>query len=177
MEPWPTEHSPLPIRLYSYTIVKKISSGMLFVTKKIFPVAWFGFLAVFFFMVVFAGGRGKAALPPVPFLLVPTLMAIFGFFLMKKLVWDLADEVYDGGDFLLIKKGSEEERVELSNIMNVSFSMLVNPPRVTLRLVTPGIFGQEIAFSPVTGFRLNPFARNPMVDDLVMRVDQARRAR
>lgn len=176
MEPWPTEHSPLPIRLYSYTIVKKISSGMLVITKKIFPVAWFGFLAFFFFTVVFAR-HGKAAMPLMPFLLVPTLMAIFGFFLMKKLVWDLADEVYDGGDFLLIRKGSEEERVELSNIMNVSASMLVNPPRVTLRLVTPGIFGQEIAFSPATGFRLNPFAKDPMVEDLIVRVDQARRAR
>jgi hypothetical protein len=96
---------------------------------------------------------------------------------MKKLVWDLADEVYDCGDFLLVRKRDEEDRVPLSNVMNVNASTYVNPPRITLRLVTPGRFGNEIAFSPIAGFRLNPFAKNKIAEDLIVRVDRARSKR
>lgn len=107
----------------------------------------------------------------------PLIMAVFGFIIMKKLVWDLADEVDDGQDFLLVRNRGEEEQVPLSNIMNVSSTVFMNPPRVTLRLVTPGKFGQEITFTPTAGFRFNPFARNPIVEDLIVRVDRARSKR
>ena len=76
-----------------------------------------------------------------------------------------------------MRKGDVEERVPLANIMNVSASVAMNPPRITLRLVRPGKFGAEIAFSPVRTFTLNPFARNPVAEDLMLRVDQARRGR
>lgn len=101
-------------------------------------------------------------------------MAVFGFFLMKKLVWDLIDEVYDGGDFLLIKNKSKEERIALSNIMNVSASTNMNPPRITLRLVAPVRLGKEISFSPKFKFSINPFAKNEIAEDLIVRVDKAR---
>ncbi len=104
-------------------------------------------------------------------------MAVVGFVVMKKLVWDLADEVYDGGDFLLVKNRGEEDRVLLSNIMNVSVSTNMNPPRITLRLVAPGRFGDEVSFSPASSFTLNPFARNQIAEDLIVRVDKARSAR
>jgi hypothetical protein len=61
--------------------------------------------------------------------------------------------------------------------MNVNASTYVNPPRITLRLVTPGRFGNEIAFSPIAGFRLNPFAKNKIAEDLIVRVDRARSKR
>jgi hypothetical protein len=108
---------------------------------------------------------------------VPLFMAAFGFFLMKKLVWDLVDEVYDCGDFLLIRNRGEEDKVSLSNVMNVNASTHMNPPRITLRLVSPGKFGTEIPFSPLTGFTLNPFAKNKVAEDLIVRVDQARSKR
>ena len=102
---------------------------------------------------------------------------VFGYFLMKKLVWDLVDEVYDCGDFLLVKNRDEEERIALSNIMNVNASTYINPPRITLRLVNPSKFGSEVAFSPITGFKLNPFAKNAVAEDLIVRVYQARSKR
>ena len=61
--------------------------------------------------------------------------------------------------------------------MNVSASTMVNPPRVTLRLVQPGKFGSEVVFSPKTGFTLNPFAKSEVAEDLIERVDRARRYR
>jgi hypothetical protein len=109
------------------------------------------------------------------FLLVPVLMAVLGFLLMRKLVWDMVDEVHDGGDYLLVRKGSEQERVPLNNIMNVNASTNTNPPRVTLRLVKPGRFGSEITFVPQARMSFLPFKKNPIVEDLIVRVDRARR--
>ena len=151
----------------------RISSKTTFFYKRVFPVLWFGFLAVF---VAIALASGAALKSPV-FLAGPCLMAVLGFFLVKKLLGSLADEVYDCGDSLLIRSRGVEERVALSNIMNVSASTNMNPPRITLRLVTPGKFGPEVTFSPVARFTLNPFARNPVADDLMVRVDQARSTR
>jgi len=150
--------------------VTRISSSWTFLAKRVFPTFWFGFLALF----VFVGFSTGTVAKDVTFLIIPIVMAVFGFFIMRKLVWDLADEVYDCGHALLVRNRGEEEMVSLSNIMNVSVSTYVNPPRISLRLITPGKFGSEIAFSPVTGFRLNPFAKNKVAEDLIQRVYQAR---
>lgn len=151
----------------------KISSGSLFYTKRIFPLFWFGFVGVMFALLLANGNLQKS---PAMFI-VPCVMAVFGYVLMKKLVWDLVDEVYDAGDFLVVRNRGEEEQVPLTNIMNVSASTNVNPPRITLRLVNPGRFGSEIAFSPPRVFSLNPFAKNKVAEDLIVRVDQARSKR
>jgi len=151
--------------------VTRISSRWTFISKRVFPTFWFGFLAVFVFVGLSTGTVAK----DMTFLIVPIVMAVFGFFLMRKLVWDLVDEVYDCGHALLVRNRDEEELVPLSNIMNVSVWTYVNPPRITLRLITPSKFGSEIAFSPVTGFRLNPFAKNQVAEDLIQRVYQARK--
>lgn len=153
--------------------MKKISSSSTFISKKVLPLVWFGFLVYFVVQTILTGA---AKTDPI-FLLFPLLMTAFVFFLMKKLVWDLADEVYDGGDFLLIRNRGEEERIALSNIMNVSVAMYVNPSRITLRLVNPSKFGKEISFSPDAKFTLNPFAKNQVAEDLIVRVDQARAKR
>jgi hypothetical protein len=149
--------------------VTRISSSWTFYAKRVFPTLWFGFLACFVFLGIATGTVAK----DVTFLVIPIVMAGFGFFIMRKLVWDLADEVYDCGHALLVRNRGEEELVSLSNIMNVGVSTYINPPRISLSLITPGTFGSEIAFSPVTGFRLNPFAKNKVAEDLILRVYQA----
>jgi hypothetical protein len=153
--------------------MKKISSGTTRFYQWIFPAFWFGFLALVF---IIPFSKAPADLPLL-FLVVPCLMAGFGFYFMKTLIWTLLDEVQDGGDYLLVRKGSDEERIPLSNVMNVNASTYLNPPRITLRLVKPGRFGGEISFLPVTGFRINRFARNPVAEDLIVRAYQARTLR
>lgn len=153
--------------------MKKISSGNTRFYKKVFPAIWFGGLVVFLVVAVGTGGLKENAI----FLLAPLAMTVFGFFLFKNMVWDLVDEVYDCGDTLLIRNRGQEEAVALTNIMNVSSSMLMNPPRVTLRLVIPSVFGTEITFTPAKRFTLNPFAKNEIAEDLIVRVDQARSRR
>ncbi len=132
---------------------------------------WFGFLAFFVAMFFFVGFQVGV---PIAFFLGPAFMAIFGYFLMKKLVFDLADEVLDAGDALVVRFGSEQERIPLSEIINVSYSYMQNPNRVTLTLRTPSQFGKEVSFSPPARFL--PLAKSPIVADLIERVDAARRA-
>ena len=149
-----------------------ISSGMTGFYKRAFPAIWFGILAIFL-----AGGWASSVADQVPlFFVMPCIMALFGFFLFKKLLWVLADEVRDCGSYLVVRNRNQEVTVDLSNIMNVSATTNMNPPHVTLRLVQPCRLGTEIVFSPLRGpFSLNPFRKNEVVEDLIARVDQARR--
>jgi hypothetical protein len=133
------------------------------------PVVLFGFLALF----LATAFRTKSALP-IGFWIFPILMAAFFYFLMKKLVLDLADEVQDAGDALIVRFGNEQQRIPLSEIINVSYSYMQNPSRVTLTLRNPCQFGKEVSFSPPA--RFVPFAKSPIVADLIERVDAARRA-
>lgn len=138
--------------------------------KKIFPAMWFGFLALFLILVI-ATGAAK-----ISFMLwvIPLAMAVFGFVLMKHLVWDVMDEVIDYGNHLVVKYNGQEDVIDLSNIMNVNVSTQQRPPRITLRLRIAGKFGEEISFFPVTEFSMNPFKRNKLADELIIRVDKAR---
>ena len=151
----------------------KISSGYTAFIKKVFPVFWFGFVGLFLVIAISTGGYVKNPM----LVIAPCALAVFGYFIFKKLVFDLVDEVYDCGDYLLIRNGGEEDHLALSNIMNVNTSTYTNPPRITLRLVNPGKFGTEVAFSPLRPFSLNPFTKNRVAEDLIVRVDKARSRR
>src|ERR1700722_8130235 len=151
--------------------MRRLSWRMTFFYKRIFPVFWFGFLVLFIAIPLFFGGRQNGP-PPFPFLIVPFLMMGFGYFIMKKLVFDLVDEVWDDGGSLLIKNRGEEERVALSDIKNVSYSPLINPPRVTLSLRRPTVFGDEITFN--APMRFMPFSASPIIKELIDRIDLAR---
>jgi hypothetical protein len=148
----------------------RISSKMTRFYKYAFPVIWLGFLA---FIVAAVVGAGAAAKAPIA-LIIPCLMALVGTVIYRRLVWDLVDSVLDGGDYLLVKNRGVEERIPLANIMNISASTITNPPRITVRLVSPGLLGSEIAFSPIKPFSINPFARNAIADDLILRVHNAK---
>ena len=149
----------------------KISSRSTFFSKKVFPVIWFGFL-VFFIITALAGMAAKSEIIA-PLLIMPVFMAIFGYVIMKKLVFDLADEVWDTGDGLLVKNKNEEELIPFTNIINVSYSVMVNPPRVTLTLRQPCRFGKEVSFSPPV--RFVPFSKSLIIADLIERIDAKRR--
>ncbi|HET9835920.1 MAG TPA: hypothetical protein VFP88_06225 [Rhodanobacteraceae bacterium] len=151
--------------------METISSAQTSFTKRIFPVLWIGMLALL--VVIAIAGNGWRQQPMM--LVAPLIMVVIGALMFRKLIWNLADEVQDGGSYLLVRRGNIEERVQLANVMNVSFSMFSNPRRLTLRLRTPGKLGDEISFIPrMPFFGFNPFARNPVFENLIARVDRAR---
>lgn len=146
-----------------------ISSRQTFFIKKVFPVIWLGFVVVFFIGSIASGALKQAPM----FLVMPVVMFVFGFFLFRHFVWDLADEVKDAGDHLIVRKGDVEDRIALRDIMNISVS-ITNPPRLTMRLRKPGKFGSEVVFTPIKNFSFNPFAKNAVAEDLIVRVDRVR---
>jgi hypothetical protein len=152
--------------------MRRISSRMTFFYKRVFPAIWFGFL-ILFIAVPLVSSTSRNTTPPLPFFIMPAIMIVVGYFIMKKLVFDLVDEVWDDGDSLLIKNRGEEQRVAFSDIKNVSYSPFINPPRVTLSLRRPTVFGDEITFNAPT--RLVPFSTSPLIKDLIDRIDLVRR--
>jgi hypothetical protein len=152
--------------------MRRISSRTTFWYKRIFPIVWFGLLALFIAGGVFANALNDRT-QLVPFIVLPAVMAVIGYVVMKKLVFDLIDEVWDDGAALIVRDRGREDRIALSNIMNVSYSPLINPPRVTLMLRQPSNFGAEISFSPPV--RFVPFAKSPVIEDLILRIDATRR--
>lgn len=150
--------------------MRRLSARTTFFTKRVFPAFWFGVVAI-----VFAGGVAAARsgrTPPPPVLIVPVVMAVVGWVIMKHLVFDLVDEVWDAGNELVVRNGGREARVPLRDVMNVGYTVAMNPQRVTLMLRQPSIFGREITFAAPRTW--NPFARHPLIEELVERIDAAR---
>src|SRR5215475_11228936 len=116
--------------------MRRISSRATFLYKRVFPIVWFGLLAVLSAIGVFAIAPYDRTLL-MPFIVTPALMAAIGYVIMKKLFFDLVDEVWDDGGALIVRDKGREDRIALSNIMNVSYSRFFNPPRVTLMLRQP----------------------------------------
>ncbi len=148
--------------------MKRIS-GSTFYFKKLFPTFWFGFLGLFLIASFLASeGNGEA----IPFLIVPVVMAVIGYFLFKRLVWDLADEVYDHGDSLEFRKGGKIQRVNLTDIINIDYAGMRSPERVVIHTRSEGPIGRELAFCPP--IRFFTFSKSPLVLELIERVDAAR---
>jgi len=150
--------------------MKKLTSKATFFHKRIFPFIWFGFLVLFLCIGLFTNATRNG--PSIMFLVVPMGMAVFGYFIMKKLVWDLIDEVYDEGTSLLFRNGGKEVRVSLKDIKNVSYSTMTNPPRVTLSIRYKTDLGDELTFSPPASWV--PFKKNKDIERLIDRIDDAR---
>jgi len=150
--------------------MRRISSGSTFFYKRVFPIIWFGMIGIFLFAAIVGAIKGVEP----AFVVVPlAVMAIAGRFVFKKLLFDLVDEVWDDGDALVVRNKGYEERILLSEIINVSDSFMTNPPRITLTVRQPARFGKEITFMPPTRFL--SFLRHPIARELIERVDEARR--
>ena len=110
---------------------KRISSRNTAFLKRAFPVIWIGILTVFLVAAYSSARNGPA--PPVIVYIVPVVLFAIGYFVVRRLVLDLADEVYDEGDALRVRFGDDEERIPLGNIINVSYAGVTNPPRAASR--------------------------------------------
>ena len=154
----------------------KISSGPTRFMTRVFPFLWFGFL-VFFVGTTITNAVIEGPQPVhLFFLAVPIFIAVIGYAVMRQVIWGLVDEVFDHGDYLVVRHRGQESRIDFTDVVNVSFAAM-NPPRITLRLRQPGPLGTDVSFSPVHPFTLNPFTKNEVAESLILRVDRARSTR
>ncbi|MFY8274786.1 hypothetical protein AAEU32_11745 [Pseudoalteromonas sp. SSDWG2] len=149
--------------------MKQLSSHYTFFYKKVFPVLWFGFIGFFMFNALMIRQEGDVE---ILFIVVPWGMAVFGYFMMKKFVFDLIDKVFDEGHCLLFVNGNKQVRVRLQDIINVNYELLTNPKRVTISLRNKTEFGAELAFVPKSSFL--PFTKNKGIQELIVRIDTLR---
>ena len=149
--------------------MKKISAST-FLYKKLLPGLCFVFLL--FVIVLESLNNGLFAQAPI-FVLGPVFGLVLCFFIFKQLVWDLSDEVYDEGDSLLFRKGAQEQRVPLKDIVDISDTTTGSPSKIVIKVRTAGPLGSELAFIP-QGRPMSLFSKSPIVADLIERVDQAR---
>jgi hypothetical protein len=152
---------------------RRLSIGTLFY-KKVVPLIWVAFAAAVAAITVWrlaTGTQGQS-----PFELMPLLvLAGFGFVWTRLRAAGLADEVFDGGDHLVVRVGADEELVPLGTVKDVKESRLMKqPPQLELVLTHPGKFGRVISFIP-TGYTLLPLAKSPLFYELKQRTSAARR--
>ena len=158
------------------TAMTRLSSRWTSYYKRVFPIIWFSFIALFVllpWLTSWINHNERARGPPLPILIVPVVMGVFGYLLFRRLLFDLVDEMWDDGEALVARNRGVEQRIPLQTIINVGFSTITRPERVTLRLREPGPLGQDVTFMPPSRFM--PFGRNPIIDELIERVDRARR--
>jgi len=149
--------------------MKRISTPYTFSIKAL-PFMFVGICAVVFALMLLRGAfQTKPTL-----LLWPCGMAVIGYCFAKLNSYGLVDEVYDCGDSILVRKNGLEDRISLSNIINVNFN--AQPARITVRLSTPGRFGQQISFAPPPQVYVGPLPSNEIAEDLLVRASQARRS-
>jgi len=156
--------------------MRRLSSTATGFYKRGFPAFWFGFLGLSVVLTLVTGAAAKAS---VLFLLIPCVMSLFGYLIMKKVVWALVDEVLDAGDALVVRNRGREYRVPLTDITHVS-SIFARPPRVTLHVdgaSAERLQATVISFTPDEPFTFNPFAKSALAADLTARVEHARMKR
>lgn len=149
----------------------RLSSRSTSFTKRVFPVAWFGVIA--YFLAYSLSGTAPRGGVRALLLFGPILIAALGYLAMRRFIFSLADEVWDAGGEIVVKNQGRESRIPLGDIVSVRYSVATRPQRVTLGLRRPGPFGTEITFAAPTSWI--PFARSPVIEDLISRVDAARR--
>jgi hypothetical protein len=153
--------------------LRRISSAETLITKWA-PVAAFAFVGMI-------GGMLKWARDPDAVLLyVPAaVLAMAGVGVLVSRLWplaDLADTVDDAGEALFVVRGRTREWISLSQVASVGFSLGLRNHQLTLKLATPGRFGDEVKFL-LPGY--SPFVSYPraLTEDLARRVERARRER
>jgi hypothetical protein len=84
--------------------------------------------------------------------------------------------VYDEGDSLRIINSRIRVNVKLKDIENLNYQPS-NPPKITLSLRYETELGDEITFSPPRTNKFFGFGKNKIVQELIDRIDEARKKR
>ena len=153
--------------------MKRIAARGTYALKRVATICWLGLPALVVLLVVLSAPR----IPPVGPVALLLVLAAFAYKLLQTHVWTLVDDVADCGDQLIVTNRGVKVAIPLADILNVSVTVMGNSSRITLRLARPTSLGSEISFLPRTSFPPNPFVPNPIGEDLIIRVDQAKAAR
>jgi hypothetical protein len=153
--------------------MKLISSRFTFLYKCESPALFFGYII----LVVAVGAMNGMLFKAPSVMAVVVLFVWIGIVITKRVTWNFADEVLDGGDFLLVIRRGLQMRVPLAQIILVDDTTVSRPASIRLRLASPGILGDEVTFilPPLQSF--NWYTTCKLAKGLILRVGQARAMR
>lgn len=153
----------------------KISATWTLYYKRILPAIWLAILTLWTAIMLGIGRSGEALVQSGSMMIaLPIAMAVVALVIARKVLWSCADEVFDRGDSLLVRRGGREVEIPIEDIESVRSLVLVRPHRVTLRLARPSALGSEITFIPERDGHNLPFAKSRIAIELGRRVEQAR---
>jgi hypothetical protein len=152
------DHSALP----------QLSAGHMYLAKWLLPILAFVGVAIW----TIAHKVPHTATDFISHGIALCLLGLILAYFLKRDIWGMADQVLDGGDFLLVRRGSKQERVLLTNIIGVDVTHQLNATRVVLLLRMPCLLGEKLAFFPKVTHRLG--GRNYIADDLTARIARIR---
>ncbi len=102
------------------------------------------------------------------------LVCVWAFFIAKARIFNLADEVLDGGDHLQIRRLWVKGTVPLASVLGVEASTFSGIERVILRLAAPSALGARVEFVPKRAPGPRAAGTHPVADDLAARAQRAR---
>lgn len=150
----------------------RLSGGTVF-SKRIFPIVWFGGIGLSLLYSVIHNNPSA--------IVASSIVAVYGYVLMRRVVCDLVDEVWDCGDEFLVIKSGRSQRFSLTEVTDVSYTGVMDPPRITLTLRHATEFGTEVSFIPrptrTRSFSISfphVFSVHPIAKDLIRLIDAGR---
>jgi hypothetical protein len=146
----------------------QLSAGHMYLAKWLLPILTFTGVAIW----TIASNLSHTRMDFISRGFALCILGSFLIYFLKRDIWGLADQVLDGGDYLLVRRGGKQERVLLNNVVNVDVTHQFNVAKIVLRFRTPTAFGEKIAFYPKVSHRLG--GRNDIADDLADRIARIR---
>lgn len=137
-----------------------LSSTLTRFYKRTFPALFFG-LAIFvpavFAIVQLLSGRSLSF----PLLAGPLAFGGLGFFILRYLVRDFADEVYESGETLVVHRDGRVTEIPIAQIESALYSAAHPSTHVKLRLRAPSVeLGRSFSFiAPPGQSRFEPEER------------------
>jgi hypothetical protein len=144
--------------------MRPVSSEITFFYKRLLPIVWlFGILG--FLLISYLDLHDIE--PSIKMTMIVAMLIFFFVYLF--VVSAAADEVLDAGSALVVRRGKQEERIELSDIKKIKYIPLMRLPVVTVSLRRDTVFGNRVTFcAPLS------FGESPVIHDLVDRVEASR---
>jgi hypothetical protein len=154
----------------------RISSQMTFAPKRVVPIVQVGLLL---FMVAQSWSLVFTAYDWSGPLVLALLMTGMSFvvlpILRRRWTWslELVDEVCLDGDFLILRRSGQEDRIPFSDIVNIVPGARGPPTPVTLKLRRPSLFGSEVMFCAPEAPRSSGL--RTLIENLTVKAEVARR--
>jgi hypothetical protein len=146
------------------TPMPQLSARHMYLAKWLLPILTFVGVAIW----TFAKKMPHTATELVSYGFALTILACFLVYFLRRDIWCLADDVLDGGSFLIVRRGNKRDRILLADVVGIDVTHQLNATRIVLRLRAPGMLGDKLEFLPKVSHRWG--GRNDIADDLAARV-------